>query len=199
MPLTRKRLSVAAGALSLALAVSACSSTSTSSSTSSTPTTSAAAAGPFGPVCSAIPPAVAAVASTVPLATAASQIPALSTLVSLVTAAGLAETLNTTENLTVFAPTNDAFSAVPEATLAALSADPKGALANVLKYHVVAGELTPEQLPGSHVTLEGKSLTVAGSGEDFTVNGTAKVVCGNVKVKNAIVYVIDGVLIPPTS
>ena len=42
-------------------------------------------------------------------------------------------------------------------------------------------------------------LTVAGSGEDFTVNGTAKVVCGNVQTANATVYIIDGVLLPPAS
>ena len=48
-----------------------------------------------------------------------------------------------------------------------------------------------------HMTLEGQNITVTGSGESFTVNGTAQVVCGNVKTANATVYVIDGVLVPP--
>ncbi len=195
MTLNRKRLLVVASALSLTMVAAGCSSTSSNSGTPSTPT----AAAPFGAACSAIPAAVAAAAPGVAVADAAAQIPVLSTLTSLVTAAGLGETLNTTADLTVFAPTNDAFGKVDSTTLAALSADPKGALANVLKYHVVAGQISPDQLAGSHTTLEGKALTIAGSGEDFTVNGTAKIVCGNVKTKNATVYVIDGVLIPPTS
>ncbi len=50
-------------------------------------------------------------------------------------------------------------------------------LTKVLTYHVVAGRLTPEMLTGTHTTLNGATLTIAGSGEDFTVNGKAKVVC----------------------
>lgn len=195
MTLNRKRLLVAAGALSLTMIATGCSSTSNNGGSPSTPV----AAAPFGAACSAIPAAVAAAAPGVAVADAAAQIPVLSTLTSLVTAAGLGETLNTTADLTVFAPTNDAFGKVDATTLAALGADPKGALANVLKYHVVAGQISPAQLAGPHTTLEGKALTISGSGEDFTVNGTAKIVCGNVKTKNATVYVIDGVLIPPTS
>jgi len=120
-------------------------------------------------------------------------------LVAQAQAAGLVETLNTTENITVFAPVNDAFAAVPAAALKSLTDDPTGALANVLKYHVVAGQLTPAELPGKHTTLEGQDITVTGSGESFTINDSAKVVCGNVKTANATVYVIDGVLLPPSS
>ena len=99
----------------------------------------------------------------------------------------------------MFAPTNAAFEKVPAATLQSLTKDPTGALANVLKYHVVAGTLTPANLAGTHMTLEGQNITVTGSGESFTVNGTAQVVCGNVKTANATVYVIDGVLVPRRS
>ncbi|NQU36350.1 MAG: fasciclin domain-containing protein, partial [Actinobacteria bacterium] len=60
------------------------------------------------------------------------------------------------------------------------------------------GELTPAELPGKHTTLEGQDITVTGSGESFTINGTSQVVCGNVKTANATVYVIDGVLLPPS-
>ena len=131
-----------------------------------------------------------------PVATAASNNEALSTLVTAVGAAGLGETLNTTADLTVFAPTNDAFEALDKATLDAALADPKGLLTTVLTYHVVAGRLAPDQLAGTHETLQGGTIEVTGSGEDFTVNGTAKVVCGNVQTKNATVYIIDGVLLP---
>ena len=106
-----------------------------------------------------------------PVATAASNNPVLSTLVTAVTAAKLGDTLNTAEDITVFAPTNDAFAAMDKATLDAAMADPSGLLTKVLTYHVVAGRLTPETLAGTHATLPGRDLTVAGSGEAFTVNG----------------------------
>jgi uncharacterized surface protein with fasciclin (FAS1) repeats len=203
----RKSLKLAtmtAGAGALVLTAAACgSSTSTDASAPASPSADATtASAPFGPACSAVPksgPGSVDVIANQPVATAASDIPALSTLVAQVKAAGLVETLNTTKGITVFAPTNDAFAAVPAAALKSLTDDPKGALANVLKYHVVAGELTPAQLPGKHTTLEGKEITVTGSGESFTINDSAKIVCGNVKTANATVYVIDGVLLPPTS
>ena len=132
-----------------------------------------------------------------PVATAASNNPVLSTLVTAVTEAGLGETLNTAKDITVFAPTNDAFAALPKATLDAAMADPKGLLTTVLTNHVVEGRLSPDQVAGEHKTLSGKSITVAGSGEEFTVTpGDAKVVCGNVMTANATVYIIDKVLVP---
>ncbi len=51
-------------------------------------------------------------------------------------------------------------------------------------------------LAGEHKTLQGGTVTITGSGEDFTVNDSAKVVCGNVQTQNATVYIIDGVLLP---
>lgn len=196
-----KLATMTAGVGALVLTVAACGSS--TSDTSSSPAASATtASGPFGPACSAVPasgPGSVAVIADQPVATAASDIPVLSTLVAQVTAADLGGTLNSAESITVFAPVNDAFAAVPAATLKSLTDDPTGALAKVLKYHVVAGELTPAELPGKHTTLEGQDIMVTGSGEDFTINDTAKVVCGNVKTANATVYVIDGVLIPPAS
>jgi uncharacterized surface protein with fasciclin (FAS1) repeats len=61
---------------------------------------------------------------------------------------------------------------------------------------VVPGQLTPDQLAGSHKTLQGGTLEVSGSGEDFTINGTSSVVCGNIQTANATVYLIDQVLLP---
>jgi uncharacterized surface protein with fasciclin (FAS1) repeats len=196
-----KLVTMTAGVGALMLTAAACgSSTNDTSSSPSASTTTAS--GPFGAACSAVPtsgPGSVAVIADQPVATAASDIPVLSTLVAQVQAAGLVETLNSAEDITVFAPVNDAFAAVPAATLKSLTDDPTGALANVLKYHVVAGQLSPAELPGKHTTLEGQDIMVTGSGENFTINDTAKVVCGNVTTANATVYVIDGVLVPPAS
>ena len=157
---------------------------------------------PFGEACSAVPTDGAGSFDGMmsdPVATAASNNPALSSLVGAVDEAGLVDTLNSAEGITVFAPTNDAFAAVPKSTLKAAMKDPSGLLTDVLTYHVVAGELSPEDLAGTHETLQGESLEVTGSGEDFTVNGSAAVVCGNVHTANATVYIIDGVLLPPAA
>ena len=75
-------------------------------------------------------------------------------------------------------------------------ADPKGLLTTVLTYHVVEGKLSPEMLAGTHKTLQGGTLEIAGSGEDFKVNGQSSVVCGNVQTANATVYIVDNVLVP---
>jgi len=156
----------------------------------------------FGAACSAVPTSGAGSfqgMATAPVATAASNNPVLSTLVTAVTAAKLGDTLNGAKDITVFAPTNDAFAAMDKATLDSAMADPSGLLSKVLTYHVVQGRLTPEMLAGTHKTLNGADLTVEGSGQDFTVNGKAMVVCGNVQTANATVYIIDGVPLPPAS
>jgi uncharacterized surface protein with fasciclin (FAS1) repeats len=153
----------------------------------------------FGPACSAVPANGAGSFTGMaqdPVATAASNNPVLSSLVGAVKEAGLADTLNSADGITVFAPTNDAFSALPNATLDAAMADPKGLLTTVLTYHVVAGRLSPEMLAGTHKTLQGGTLEITGSGEDFKVNGQSSVVCGNVQTANATVYIIDNVLMP---
>ena len=210
------RLTIAALALALPLSLAACGSsdaetgTSAGASSSSAPMSSSAmpspsesmsadmASKPFGPGCAAVPTdgagSFAGMAAD-PVATAASNNPALSTLVTAVGDAGLGETLNTAKDITVFAPTDDAFAALDKATLDKAMADPKGLLTTVLTNHVVEGRLAPDQLAGDHKTLAGTTITVKGSGEDFTVED-AKVVCGNVQTANATVYIIDGVLLP---
>lgn len=129
-----------------------------------------------------------------PVATAASNNPALSTLVAAVKAAGLVDTLNNADGITVFAPANSAFEKIPSKDLNGLLKD-KAALTKVLTHHVVAGQLSPDQLAGEHKTLAGDMVKVEGSGEDFSVDG-AQVVCGNVPTANATVYIIDSVLQP---
>jgi uncharacterized surface protein with fasciclin (FAS1) repeats len=156
------------------------------------------AAQPFGAACEAVPKSGAGSfegMATAPVATAASANPVLSQLVGAVKEAGLVDTLNSAKDITVFAPTNDAFKAVPKATMDAAMKDPKGLLTKVLTNHVVEGKLTPEQLAGDHKTLAGTTISVTGSGESFKV-GEANVVCGNVQTANATVYIIDGVLLP---
>ena len=200
---------LAALALAVPLGLAACGSsdtasaaadpiTSSSTSSSSSTTSETMVSGPFGPACSAVPATGKGSFSgmaTDPVATAAGNNPVLSQLVSAVGAAGLGSTLNGTQDITVFAPTNEAFAAVPKATLDAAMKDPKGLLTKVLTNHVVAGRLSPDMLAGEHKTLAGTTITVTGSGEDFMV-GAAKVVCGNVQTANATVYIIDQVLLP---
>jgi uncharacterized surface protein with fasciclin (FAS1) repeats len=201
--LLRPRRAAVAGVLGLALLAAACSNndTDTSASQAAPPTTAASmtASGPFGAACSAVPasgPGSLDALAQDPVATAASTTPELSTLVTAVKQAGLVDTLNSAQAITVFAPTNDAFAAVPKATLDKALGDPDGLLTTVLTYHVVQGQLTPDQLAGSHKTLQGGTLEVTGSGQEFTVNGNSGVVCGNIKTANATVYLIDQVLLP---
>ncbi|MFH8838207.1 fasciclin domain-containing protein [Streptomyces sp. NPDC017868] len=154
---------------------------------------------PFGPACAGVPKEGAGSFDGMakdPVATAASHNPALSTLVAAVKQAGLVDTLNNAENITVFAPTNDAFAKIPKADLDKVLAD-KATLTKILTYHVVGRRLTPEQLQnGSFETLQKGMITTKGSGQDYTVNDTAKVVCGKVETANANVYIVDTVLMP---
>ncbi|MCX4985154.1 fasciclin domain-containing protein [Streptomyces sp. NBC_00572] len=155
--------------------------------------------GPFGPGCASVPKDGAGSFDGMakdPVATAASNNPELSTLVTAVKQAGLVDTLNNAANITVFAPTNAAFAKIPKADLDKVLAD-KAMLTDILTYHVVGQKLTPKQLEnGSFETLQKGRLTTRGSGESFTVNDSAKVVCGNVPTANATVYIIDTVLTP---
>ncbi|MET9888220.1 fasciclin domain-containing protein [Streptomyces sp. NPDC006430] len=154
---------------------------------------------PFGPACASVPKNGAGSFDGMakdPVATAASNNPALSTLVAAVKKAGLVDTLNNAKDITVFAPTNDAFAKIPKADLDKVLAD-KATLTKILTYHVVGQRTEPQQLAnGSFTTLEKGTVTTTGSGTSYKVNGTANVVCGNVKTANANVYIVDTVLMP---
>jgi uncharacterized surface protein with fasciclin (FAS1) repeats len=133
-----------------------------------------------------------------PAATAASNNPVLSTLVTAVGEAGLVDTLNGEGPFTIFAPTNDAFAAIPEADLTAILADQE-LLTSILTYHVVAGESLDMQglvEAGTVTTVNGAELAIAASGDLIDINGTAMVVCGNVQTANSTVHIIDNVLVP---
>ena len=134
-----------------------------------------------------------------PVATAASNNPALSTLVTAVGEADLVDTLNTGGPFTVFAPTNDAFAKIPAADLEAVLAD-KETLTGILTYHVVPEQIEPADLGGTYTTVNGAELTVSGDAPSFEVGADgAQVVCSGVQTANATVYLIDSVLMPPAS
>ncbi len=135
-----------------------------------------------------------------PVAVAASNNPLLTTLVAAVSGklnpdVNLVDTLNGSE-FTVFAPVDSAFAKIDAATIDTLKT-PEGAatLSKILTYHVVPGQIAPDAIVGSHTTVEGGTVTVAGSGDNLMVND-AKVVCGGVHTANATVYLIDSVLMP---
>ncbi|MCW8098044.1 fasciclin domain-containing protein [Streptomyces tauricus] len=207
---------IVAAATVLPLSLSACSDSGSDSASSDSSSKASAAATesddsmgssgdttssdePFGPGCASVPKSGSGSFDGMaqdPVATAASNNPALSTLVTAVKKAGLVDTLNNAKDITVFAPTNDAFAKIPKADLDKVLAD-KATLTKILTYHVVGQKLAPKDLEnGSFPTLEKSELTTSGSGESYKVNDSAKVVCGNVKTANANVYIIDTVLMP---
>ena len=222
MTLLRSRGALAAATAAFALTLTACGSDEPESSAAAdTPAAASSSAAeesmtepasseePFGEGCSAVPADGEGSFEGMtddPVATAASSNPALSTLVEAVTAADLVDALNSAEDITVLAPANPAFEAVPADALEALLAD-TAQLSAVLTHHVIDGRLAPDQLAGEHTTLNGDTVTVEGSGEEFTVaaEGTvlgeadASVICGNVQTANATVYIIDQVLTPPAA
>lgn len=135
----------------------------------------------------------------VPVAVAAANSPVLTTLAAAVSGklnprVNLVDTLNGGQ-FTVFAPTDDAFAKIAPATIDKLKTD-SGLLTSILTYHVVAGQAGPDQVVGTHKTVQGADLTVSGSGDHLTVNN-ANVVCGGIQTANATLYLIDSVLLPP--
>jgi uncharacterized surface protein with fasciclin (FAS1) repeats len=166
----------------------------------------------FGDACSAVPTAADDEGSFIgmaddPVATAASANPILTQLVGAVGAIdGLADTLNEAPELTVFAPFDGAFEAIPADALNGLVEDgqangQESDLFAVLANHVVGANLDPDAVVGEQETLAGTTLTVEGSPEEgMTVSDgtvTANVLCGNIPTANATVYVIDMVMTGP--
>jgi len=133
-----------------------------------------------------------------PVATAASNNPMLTTLTAAVSGqlnpdVNLVDTLNGSE-FTVFAPTDEAFAKLDPATIETLKTDPD-LLSSILTYHVVPGQITPDELSGMYATVNGAEVNVTGSGDSLMVDDSA-VVCGGVQTKNATVYLLDTVLMP---
>lgn len=122
--------------------------------------------------------------------------PELSTLVDAVLAAGLADALATTDNITVYAPTNDAFGAIPTDILNTIVGD-TGILSAVLTYHVSPGQWDPRKyLPAvQRPTLQGQKVFYS-RGKSGPMVNNAGVACQGVKTDNGVVWVIDSVLLP---
>lgn len=220
--LRKTHLAAAAMLASLALVTSACgsddsdsgsddSTPSASETSETTDTMSDASADLVGPGCAAYaeqvpdgPGSVEGMAQE-PVATAASNNPLLKTLTAAVSGqlnpdVNLVDTLNGDE-FTVFAPVDEAFAKLPKATVTELS-KPAGAqtLTSVLTYHVVPGQLAPNEVVGTHKTVNGADLEVKGDPDALTVGAeNAAVICGGVKTANATVYLIDSVLMPPAA
>jgi len=122
--------------------------------------------------------------------------PQLSTLTRLVAEAGLTDTLNGAGPYTVFAPTDDAFKAVPAKTLEALGKD-KEMLRSVLTYHVIAGNVPSSDVKvGPAKTIQGASVGLSKAGTFVTVDD-AVVTTADVRASNGVVHIVDRVLMPP--
>ena len=206
------------------LGLTACGGTSTSSTpaaSSAAPETSMAAPSPsasamssaaMDPAANLVGPGCAGYAAQVPdgagsvvgmaqdpVAVAASNNPLLKTLTAAVSGklnpkVDLVSTLNGSE-FTVFAPVDDAFAKIDPATIETLKTD-DALLSKILTYHVVPGQLTPDQIVGTHKTVQGGEVTVGGTKDALTVDGASNVICGGVQTANATVYLIDSVLMP---
>ena len=181
-----------------------------SSTMAATPSASASAAMDptkdlVGPGCagyaSQVPSGAGSVAGMAldPVAVAASNNPLLKTLTAAVSGklnpkVNLVDTLNSSQ-FTVFAPVDSAFAKIPAATIDSLKTD-DALLSKILTYHVIPGQLTPDQIVGTHKTVEGDSVTVTGTKDALKVDGGSAVICGGVHTANATVYLVDSVLMP---
>lgn len=121
------------------------------------------------------------------------------TLVTAVSEAGLVETLQGEGPFTVFAPTDDAFAALPAGTIETLLADPEGALTQILLYHVVAGKVMSTDLSDGMMadTVQGSPITVSIADGVVKIND-AQVTVADIEASNGVIHVIDAVILPPS-
>ena len=129
--------------------------------------------------------------------------PNFSTLVAAIEAAGLVETLKGPGPFTVFAPTNDAFAALPAGTVETLLLpENQDQLVSVLTYHVVPGAITSDQLVGQRLdvaTVQGGTVRVDGTGGKYGATlrvNDANVTTADILATNGVIHVIDKVLLP---
>jgi uncharacterized surface protein with fasciclin (FAS1) repeats len=140
--------------------------------------------------------ACASVPSQTNVVDTAARTPQLSTLSQLINSAGLADTLRGAGPFTVFAPSDEAFKAVPPETLAKLAGD-KEALRALLTYHVLPGKVMAADVqPGNAKTVQGANLALSKAGGFVTVED-AMVQTADVATSNGVVHIIDRVLMPP--
>lgn len=124
------------------------------------------------------------------------------TLVAAIEAADLVDTLEGPGPFTVFAPTDEAFAALPAGTLDdLLLPENQAALADILTYHVVSGEVTADQVVNlpSATTVQGQDIAISVVNGMVMLNGTVTVTTTDVEASNGVIHIIDGVLLPPTN
>jgi transforming growth factor-beta-induced protein len=126
--------------------------------------------------------------------------PRFSTLASLIEQSGLAEQLEAAGPVTIFAPTNEAFAALPQATLEELAQNPTE-LQQVLLYHISSGSLPSSDITGDTTvtTLAGSDLDITTSNGMVMINGTAQVTEPDMMIGENVIHVIDQVLLPDTA
>jgi uncharacterized surface protein with fasciclin (FAS1) repeats len=183
-------------------AASSAPATSAPATTGEVATTTSVAAGPSGPGCPPLPAegrgSFAALAEQ-PAGTALSALPRLSAMVAAIDAAGLLGALDGPGPLTIFAPVNSAFDAIPPAELEAMLTD-TDALNSVLLYHAVAERMSSADLAAARevATLEEQPLSFTERRSGLSINGRqARVICADIETANATVHLIDAVLMPP--
>ena len=127
----------------------------------------------------------------------ASEAGSFSTLLAAAEAAGLVDTLTGEGPFTVFAPTDEAFAALPEGTVEGLLEDPE-ALADILLYHVVSGEVLAETVVtlDAATTVQGSDVSIVVDDGGVVLNGSANVVTTDVDASNGVIHIIDAVLLP---
>lgn len=166
------------------------------SASSSSSTKAAAGDGkPFGAGCSSLPNN-GEVPKDASLADVLGQFPQLSAFASAVDGSDVQKQIDEAGDVTVFAPTDTAFTAL-------ISSDPRlllkpAELGKVLQYHVVQQPLAESDLPGSFKTLEGSEVSVTGADGTFVVNGETAITCGGIKAGNVTLNVVSAVLSPPS-
>ena len=144
-----------------------------------------------------LPAAIANAADIVDTAVSAGS---FETLVAAVQAAGLVDTLKGEGPFTVFAPTDEAFAALPDGTVETLlKPENKDQLVAVLTYHVVPGKVMAGDIAGKEMsveTVQGATIAVDATGSDVMIN-EAKVATADVETDNGIIHIIDKVILPP--
>jgi uncharacterized surface protein with fasciclin (FAS1) repeats len=202
MRTTKLRITFIGMTAAAALTLAACGSDTSSEETASPTAAETSAAATTSPSAEASDMSESAMASEpasdADIVGVASNNPTTTTLVTALEAAGLVEALQAPGPFTVFAPTDDAFAALPEGVLDKLVQPAnKEALTQILTYHVVNGEVPSSAVTDGDVpTLEGQSITLS-TADGVTINGTAKVTTPDVEASNGVIHLIDTVLLPP--
>jgi uncharacterized surface protein with fasciclin (FAS1) repeats len=190
-----QRIIAAAAIIGLGIAAAGCSPAPMATSAAPAPASSSSAP--------SMTPSMSASAAEKDIVDTAVAAGSFGTLATALTEAGLVETLKGEGPFTVFAPTDEAFAALPKGALDKLVAD-KTKLTAVLTYHVISGEVMAEQVVGMDgkkvKTVQGGELTIKVADGKVSLTdaagNTVNVIKTDVTASNGVIHVIDGVLMP---